>query len=645
MAGNNHTQGKKRKQNSAVWPNFTRLEDDRGNKTGMVECNRCHKPLAGIHGTSSLRKHVKVCSRQEDAPEAVGPARQPHPQPPRAPSRPVLSSGCRKPDEPGLEEARKHLARMIALRGHDPSVVEDDCFRSFVGSLNPEFMVPSREAIEEMCDGIFDEARSGSFYKLRSAPGRLSFAVGKAKTRTIEAGEVIYIACHFIDDEWNLRKVVMDALVPEGHHEYPDGAILGLDMAGDAAAYVMDAISDHVYNLALVAYDIGDDDNIHTRLKDYIAGLNSGTNLSSTTTTYVDNVLHNIARYLLPDSDSDSATAVFENMMHLHLTRQERLQLVSELGLDYKWAYDEHWCAYYYSLKVLCKRGLIPGTILKLLCKVWGQVYRGIQRISAPTCPTSNLCLAEFLKLREILHSEIARFSEDDPDFQDRKGYFYERKKVVKVLGHASDTLDKAIQNSYLVWSVPLALDPRYKLSYIEFSFQRAFGTEAGKYISEVTKKINKMYADYIKEYGTITDVDHFDCATTTFVDPWDQAWNDHRGSRGVMTTQVNTSCPETQTELDLYMQDPLALGIKETDFDILNWWKENCQKYPIVARMARDALAMPTCSKLSSDQIAQVRSILRSYSKNPYSDKTFSSPSEGKGSDTDLALHCFPFL
>ena len=51
-----------------------------------------------------------------------------------------------------------------------------------------------------------------------------------------------------------------------------------------------------------------------------------------------------------------------------------------------------------------------------------------------------------------------------------------------------------------------------------------------------------------------------------------------------------------------------------------------------LLLRMARDALAMPTCSKLSSDQLAQVRSILRGYSKKPYLQRTlpFSSSSEG---------------
>lgn len=49
------------------------------------------------------------------------------------------------------------------------------------------------------------------------------------------------------------------------------------------------------------------------------------------------------------------------------------------------------------------------------------------------------------------------------------------------------------------------------------------------------------------------------------------------------------------------------------------------------LARMARDALAMPTCSKLSSDQ---VRSILRGYSKKP--DGAWTSTLSAREDDTE---------
>ncbi|XP_039852653.1 zinc finger BED domain-containing protein RICESLEEPER 2-like isoform X2 [Panicum virgatum] len=628
------------RRRSGVYEHFTRFSDGDGND--RARCRRCQLVLGAStrNGTSTLWAHVRICWGEEAAAAAAAAARRaPRPPVPGPSSSRGSSRGRLETDGDGLRDksasSSADLARMIALRGYDPSFVEDGYFRSFVRSLNPGFEVPSRVAIEEMCDVIFDEAREELFSRLRRAPGRVSLAVGKAKTP--EAGEVIYVACHLIDDQWNLHKFVLKAFLVRAEHGNVAGPILGTRDYYDYhdLIFVTSELEDR---LSMVAYDITDDD-FHPEMKNYIdEDINSDANkLSCTTTAYMDTVLHSIARCLLPYVDL--TFDMLEDMESSYLTRQKHLQLLSELDLDLKLAWGQRWYACYSSLEVLCKRrftGKLVGAELcvQLLCKVWEQVYRGIQTISASTFPTSNLCLAELFKLREILHSELAQFGGDDADVQDQYDYFFF--KAVDVLTEASGTLHEAIQDSYLIWSVPLALDPRYKLRYIEFIFGRAFGSEAAKYVTEVINEINKLYAVYIKKYGTITDADHSDSANatvaTTRADPLEEAWNEHCLSQDFMVTQVNSCYLETQTELDRYLQDRLERPTK--DFDVLKWWKAHSSEYPMVARMARDALAMPTCSELSSDQLAQVRSILRGYSKKPYRDMTFSSPSPSEGGD-----------
>ena len=119
-------------------------------------------------------------------------------------------------------------------------------------------------------------------------------------------------------------------------------------------------------------------------------------------------------------------------------------------------------------------------------------------------------------------------------------------------------------------------MDPRYKLRSLEDNFKRAFGPDdANCYTSSVRGKLQELYTNYIEN---------------------------------------NNDMEEDETELDHYLQDSPARQPKD-DFDILIWWKvHGSDQYPRVAQMARDALAMPTCSKLTSDQIAHVRSMLRGY-------------------------------
>jgi hypothetical protein len=48
----------------------------------------------------------------------------------------------------------------------------------------------------------------------------------------------------------------------------------------------------------------------------------------------------------------------------------------------------------------------------------------------------------------------------------------------------------------------------------------------------------------------------------------------------------------ECKSEVDRYLLDGCEATIK--DFDVLGWWKINAPKYPIIAAIARDVLAMP---------------------------------------------------
>ncbi|GKD82269.1 zinc finger BED domain-containing protein RICESLEEPER 2, partial [Tanacetum coccineum] len=49
----------------------------------------------------------------------------------------------------------------------------------------------------------------------------------------------------------------------------------------------------------------------------------------------------------------------------------------------------------------------------------------------------------------------------------------------------------------------------------------------------------------------------------------------------------------ETETELDRYLREPKIELRKGQSLDILQWWKVNGPRFPIVSKMARDILAI----------------------------------------------------
>ncbi|KAF2907064.1 zinc finger BED domain-containing protein RICESLEEPER 1-like [Oryza sativa Japonica Group] len=584
---------------SDVWNHFTRFTD--GDGRAKARCKHCPQVLGAEtkSGTSTLWAHWNRHEQREEIPGEESPQQTPPPLPPAGPE----------------EAARGDLARMIALHGYNPSVVKDDYFRSFLCRLNPEYEVPSRLAIEEMCDAIFDETMKGLFSKLHDVPGKVSIAVGTV--RTIR-GNMLYTACHFIDDQWNLHKIIMDvyADVPFLNYHGPllgvDEVCLDRDLSRDISidkVMVRFKAREVLHNLFMMIWETkGNDINLEYELRNEIEDNPFKINPNRRQlfyTTYMDNVIHSIARLLVMDPEFKD-DYIISDLENLHLTRQERHQLLSQLGLDYDlWAYDEKWYSEYCSMEVLRKKGsAITNTVFaELLCMLWGEIYRSIQRISAPDCPTSsNLCLIELFKLREVFKHQLAQASgENAIAYNEFNGCFgaEDHKDVADVLTEAMVAIDKAIQDSYPVWSIPLVLDPRYKLARTKFIFQTAFSTEAAAdYISEVTRNITELYSDYVED-----DDSTMNAVAVGSTDPLQEAWDEHRRA-------------EAQTDLDRYLKDELVHDPAQ-GFDILSWWKvHGSVLYPRVAQMARDALAMPTCSKPSAEQLAHITSIVRGYSK-----------------------------
>jgi len=71
-----------------------------------------------------------------------------------------------------------------------------------------------------------------------------------------------------------------------------------------------------------------------------------------------------------------------------------------------------------------------------------------------------------------------------------------------------------------------------------------------------------------------------------------------------IAANQVNVI--NDMDEFELYLSDPLLPRSSSSTFDILAWWNENTLKYPSVALMARDILAIPMTS-VPSEAVSRI--------------------------------------
>lgn len=619
---------RERKKRSQVWPDYEVSRDGDGKK--IANCKKCRKEFVAesTAGTTHLKRHLKTCRQLKDG------AALPIAVPPTIPAAPPIviaappeSLNCDNPDDseeatadlaipavpapPPIDEARPEssncskqaadweeatadLARMIALHGYDPSIIEDSYFKSFVRRLNPDFQLPSRAAIEDICDGVQDDADRVLQWALVRNSSEVNLVIDRTQTAL---GPVLYVAHHFIDDDWNRRSSIvhLNMDLPEDMEPMP----LFLNRYNLCIKEHVELLSETI----LEHLPIGD--SVFSKMTGPVGDLAECLmDAQYGTTCNPCDVLQTVASFFCDNTHTyDSLLNIYYDSWKFLTTRQKREQFYSHNGLDHLLPYDKPWYSSYCSLLVFHEYDSSSSTnLIELMCHVWGEIYRAIKTISDPNHPTSNIVLRELFKVRETLHSEIAKVSGHEADLY--KDTDVSKDDVVAVLEEAEEILVQRLKKIYLQWSIPLVLDPRYKLNYIRFVFSRAFSSEAEEYISKITEEIKEHFL-WFSGYSSETDGEDHDTEMTSAVSAHqlDQAWGEHR-----------RSSEATKTELDRYLDGPL---VDETDdFDILNWWKLNSSLYPTLARIARAALAMPTCMKLSSELMSQITSRIRGYSK-----------------------------
>ncbi|CAN1336552.1 Zinc finger BED domain-containing protein RICESLEEPER 2 [Linum perenne] len=143
------------------------------------------------------------------------------------------------------------------------------------------------------------------------------------------------------------------------------------------------------------------------------------------------------------------------------------------------------------------------------------------------------------------------------------------------------------------VLSVAAVLDPRYKMALLNFYYPLVFGVDANMEL----EKVHKLMSDMVKDYKGKSDSNNASIGSSV---------GSSLGQAGVgrmleYDQFVNRLLAESsggKNELDSYLEDNVLR--RSDDFDILNWWKANSTKYPTLALIARDILAIPVSTVAS---------------------------------------------
>ncbi|KAF7821910.1 zinc finger BED domain-containing protein RICESLEEPER 2-like [Senna tora] len=144
------------------------------------------------------------------------------------------------------------------------------------------------------------------------------------------------------------------------------------------------------------------------------------------------------------------------------------------------------------------------------------------------------------------------------------------------------------------VMAIGAILDPRYKMTLLNYYFPFMYGDNYSSELERVKQLCADLVAEYqSKEKNSVMTLS--DSATSTLTDvsslPKQTKW-DSGYFRFVKESACSTN---VKSELDYYLEETVLLSAENQDkYDILAYWKMIGAKYPTLQKIARDFLAIP---------------------------------------------------
>jgi hypothetical protein len=155
-----------------------------------------------------------------------------------------------------------------------------------------------------------------------------------------------------------------------------------------------------------------------------------------------------------------------------------------------------------------------------------------------------------------------------------------------------------------LMMFVAIVLDPRTKLELLEYWFKDVLRTdECKELVKKLRSCINKLYNYYNVgqsssqaqhgsklSQGSSIQIEEIESTNLYFM---------NRFHKYLSSKSDN----ESKSEFNRYLMEDIEKA--SANFDILNWWKVNSTKFPILAKIARDVLVIPIITVASESALS----------------------------------------
>ncbi|MCL7049065.1 hypothetical protein MKW94_017331 [Papaver nudicaule] len=598
---------KRRRKKSVVWEHFT-VENVSAGCTRAL-CKQCKQSFAYSNGskfagTSHLKRHIAqgTCLRRREGRNSG----QVTPYTPENGVSGSASMASRKrrrgslftPSVPFDQDvSRQEFAKMIIMNDYPLHMVEHPTFVSFIRTLQPQFNMANFDSVQGDCVALYLREKQSLVKLLEGLPGKISLTVDMYTSN--QSLGYVFLTGHFIDKNWKLhRRILNVVLVPT-----PD--------SGDALSHAIGVclgdwgLENKLFSITLEKFMSSDTDT--ASLRGYLSIKNplilKGQLLIEHCYAHVLSSLATDALHSMQELISkvrESVKYVKTSMIHdekfLELKEQLQVPTSKNLVLDDKTQWSTTYLMLVAALELRevfsCLDTADPDYKIAPSADDWKQIetlciylrlfYNAANMLTGTSYPTSNLYFHEVWKV----HLELSHASNsEDPSISN----------LTKPL---KEKIDKYWNTCFYVLAFTVAMDPRFKMKLVEFSFNKIYGEDSASHLRIVDDGIHELFSEYEMQPSVpLTANDENDGGETVKTEEGVPSGGPHLSCEDdlldfdVFISEMSSS-QQTKSELDQYLEESLLP--RAVDFDILSWWKINQLKYPILSRMARDILSIP---------------------------------------------------
>ncbi|KAI3745856.1 hypothetical protein L6452_08267 [Arctium lappa] len=463
---------------------------------------------------------------------------------------------------------RELLASAVVKHELPFQFVEYDGIRKCFNYLHPEVKVVSRNTVKNDIMKMYRMEKLKIRDTLSCIPGRICLTSDCWTSITIDG--YMSLTAHFIDSSWNLQKVILNFSFLAPPHT-------GLALSDHIFSLLKDwGIQKKVFSVTLD--NASSNDAMVDFLKYELDLVSQGAYFHVRCCAHIMNLivqdgLKEVDDAIIKVRDSVKYFRGSQARRQRFLSSVAHVELQSSRGLQQD--VPTRWNSTYIMLESVLyyKKSFIhlqKTDANYLHCPTneeWGRIERTFKFLKVfyeVTCAfsvskytTTNLYFANVLMVRVLLHKE-----KDSHDIT--------------------------------VMAFVVVLDPRYKFQLVEWGYEKAYGEGYKSELAIIKDKLFSLFKEYVDESnlnkskvgqpknGSLDSQeesqDVLDAASASLLMDFDD-----------FSTKVTSQA--VKSELECYLEEKLMPRVK--NINILDYWRTHEIRYPTLARMARDILAI----------------------------------------------------